>query len=297
MNTDFPEEYFQPIDQSVFDWTVTEGIDLCRNKSILFCGVIRNVEKTLKRNLERILKTGSYFREFDIFFYENDSSDNTKAILNTSNIQRLYFQSENNKFNYSENSGNESFTRCQRIAIARNKYVDFIKANRQKYDYIAIIDMDLIGGWSYAGFVNSIHVLRDKNVGCCTAYGVLGDFTGTIPLEQIDLKNNKHLMYDSFAFRRLGCYKPLTNQDMIYHNQIKIRWRDTPFNVRSNFNGLGIYKANLFDDFNYFAKKHNIGHADCDHVSFHDHINKLGFNVTLNPSLITSYSQHRHCYD
>lgn len=293
MNTDFPEEYFKPIDQCAFDATVSSGINLCIDKSILFCGVIRNVEKTLSRNLERILRTGSYFGEFDMFFYENDSSDRTKEILKTSDISNLHFQCENNKFDYTQRHNDEGFTRCSRIAFARNKCVDFIKANRSKYDYIAVIDMDLIGGWSYLGFLNSIYVLREENVGCCTSYGVLGDFTGKLPLEQIDLEHHNHLMYDSFAFRRLGFYKPITSKDMACHNKIKVKWREKPFNVRSNFNGLGIYKANVFYDFHYVVTKQD----KCEHISLHDHINNLGFKVVLNPSLITSYSQHRNCYD
>ena len=51
-------------------------------KNILICGVVKNAENRLTKNILFCKKLGSYFDNFKMIVYENNSTDNTKKILN-----------------------------------------------------------------------------------------------------------------------------------------------------------------------------------------------------------------------
>ena len=52
MNTDFPDYLFCKTNNSL-EYQANEGKELCKNKNILFCGIVRNVEENIERNILR----------------------------------------------------------------------------------------------------------------------------------------------------------------------------------------------------------------------------------------------------
>ena len=76
-------------------------------QKVIICGVVKNVENSIERNIQYALGTGSNFEEFKLVIYENNSTDNTKDILNkyatNTNIKIIckniegYDKKENNK--------------------------------------------------------------------------------------------------------------------------------------------------------------------------------------------------------
>ena len=51
------------------------------NKRVIICSIVRNAEDGLRKNIPVIDKLCSYFKDYDIVVYENDSKDKTKEIL------------------------------------------------------------------------------------------------------------------------------------------------------------------------------------------------------------------------
>ena len=97
MNTDFPDEVFDScVSDGAYDYIAEQGRKICKSKNIFFCGIVRNNANVLERNLARISRTASSFKNSFTFLYENDSTDNTVDILNKakSNTTNFDFLSE-----------------------------------------------------------------------------------------------------------------------------------------------------------------------------------------------------------
>lgn len=283
MRISFPQKLFDRPNKT----TVSNGKSIAKKSNILFCGIARDVEKTLDNNIQRARFIGKYFQDFDIFIYENDSIDSTLDIIKNSNINYLSEKRQDANYKQKINLGEDSneYNRCKVLANCRNKYLSYAKNADKKFDYICVIDWDIYG-WSYDGFFDSICRLYNKeNLVSVSAYGVLSEYTNTKSLE--DCKH-RLLMYDSFAFRPFGYHEPITPGLQASFNQLKIT---EPLIVRSNFGGLCIYKKQILD-YTYTAKV-NSGYVDCDHVTINDELSKSGYKHMINNTLIVSYSRHR----
>jgi hypothetical protein len=299
MNINFPENLFPaPPDKSgIYKYKVNQGKAIAQNKSIIFCGIVRNVAETLQKNILRIHKTASLFKDYHIFIYENDSDDCTKQILINNRSSKLVFDSEYRQDkNYRENLDNGvdtwHFKRCEILAECRNKYLSYIRSLSTTYDYVCVIDLDIKGGWSYDGFFHGIYTLeQDTNNSCVSSYGVLSEFTNNSYLEEIDPKD--YLMYDSLAFR------PISMKGMVHmlrvpmFNRLHFNRGDEPIQVRSNFGGMAIYKTQEIINRSYEAKHIN-GSTNPDHVCLNQSIIEDGKNILLDPSMIVSYSHHQY---
>ena len=283
MRISFPQYLFKSPQKSDIDL----GKKVALSAKILFCGVARNVEQTLQKNIDRMKFIGSYFNEYKIFIYENDSVDKTKQILQKSNIA---YESEHRKDasywkDIESGKVNNHLYRCKSLAKCRNKYLNYANNYTKDYEYICIIDMDT-RGWSYKGFFDSINKLNNiKNLACVSSYGLLSDFHNRSSLEK---EANNLLMYDSFALR-LEKQEIMSEIIQAQFNYIKF---NEPTIVQSNFGGMAIYKMPIILDYCYDAELNN-GFVDCDHV----YLNKRMFNNNwkhmLNPYMVVSYSKHR----
>lgn len=291
MNTKFPEHFFPVKDGQYLLKSIYDGIEICKEKRVAFCGIVRNGGKILSTNIHRIFRTGSVFKSFDVFIYENNSTDQTVEILNSYKSKSFIFESESLDTNH-DNAGAGSHSRLKRISTARNKYVEWISNKIDNYDYVIVVDLDIKGGWSYNGVINSVYELQDEKAGCMTAYGVLADFSGNTLLTKSIIDDGTYLMYDSLAFRGINSTGPITTQQQIKHNHLKVDFGSQPIAVRSNFNGIGVYKSKCFEGNCYDSIDHGKSYVvDCDHVIFHDNIYKKGLTVNINPNLISSYSE------
>jgi len=303
MNTDFPEEIF-PIsnnNKANYEYIVQQGFNIAQNKSILFCGICRNVEDVLQLNIDRITRTGSMFKDYHIFVYENDSNDNTLKILQDNQSDKLTFLSETrDDRNYAEQLDTPldpwHYNRCCVLAECRNKYLEFLQKLETKPDYVCVIDLDIKGGWSYNGFAHSLFMIeQEKDTGCVSAYGVLADPTGKDPLEQHSTSN--FLMYDSFAFRPYGWNSAIHMISTPLFNRVLLNKDMEPFTVESNFGGMAIYKSKAILDGEKYEAKNWVSHkspfVDPDHVNLHRNMQKKNWKILINPAFIVSYSHHK----
>lgn len=287
MRISFPQHLFKTPPKINID----HGKKLASSSNILFCGIARNVEKTLQKNIDRMKFMGSYFKEYRIFIYENDSTDATKQILQNANIEYQSEHREDSCYWEDIQSGkvNNHLHRCESLARCRNKYLEYARNYTKNYEYMCILDLD-VRGWSYKGFFDSINRLyKTDNIGCTSAYGVLSDFGNKYSLEE---NVNNLLMYDSFALR-LEKQEIMSNIIQAHFNKMKF---DGPTVVKSNFGGMAIYKMPVIIKHSYSTKLSN-NFVDCDHVCINEAILNDNWKHILNPYMIVSYSKHRFDHD
>jgi|694.fasta_scaffold13934_2 hypothetical protein len=298
MITDFPEYLFEPPDhiKSVYSYKVNAGKQICKKKSIVFCGICRDVEDTIQRNILRIQRTGDLFNRHTGILYENDSKDNTVSIISNNISQDWTFISEHrNDKNYRSDLHNGKdpwhFNRCKILAECRNKYLEVLYSNYNDYDYMCVMDLDIKGGWSYDGICHGIFTLEShQNYACVSSYGVLSEPYGIDSLEEHN--QTSYVMYDSLAFRPLSFTEGIHILRTPAFNKIVFRRGDDPVEVRSNFGGLSIYKIPLLNNHKYGAKEWKDGFVDPDHAILNQSIIDDGNKIILDPSMIVSYSQH-----
>lgn len=303
MNTNFPEDIFQPRKEkvSIYNHIVDIGRSLAKKRCVLFCGICKNVENIIELNIERLFSIGQNLKHFHVFVYENDSTDNTSQILQKIQSQHLTCVSEKvGEKNYREDLTNGKdpwhFKRCSIIANHRNKYLEYAKAHKSDYDYLCVVDLDLLGGWSLDGFFHGLHCIESiANVACVSSYGVLSEPSNNMHLEDISPEN--YLMYDSFSYRPINisvgvhmCHLPL-------FNKLNFRRGDDPIFVNSNFGGMALYKIDTIIDKKYTAKQWEEGFVDPDHVTINREIIKDGSKIVIDPSMICSHSKHKYCKD
>ena len=205
------------------------------DKSVFICGIIRNGESVIKKNIEQCVKLGEKFRDYKIFVYENNSIDSTKDVLKSlKGLRNFKYRSEdiNNETMVQSYNGQRT-CRIENIAKARNILVDEIR--KTDCDYVVMVDLDCNGEWS--DVTKSLDLLNTYDV--VYANGVEYGY-----------------YYDLFALRCHGFpYGAEVIGEGFWQNLIKIDLTShkKPITVFSAFGGLGVYKRDVFDrcDYNY----------------------------------------------
>jgi len=293
----FPDEYFEITGSSKYEYNkkLDSGKKSAKTLNVVFCATCKDVAKYIDKTLKHVHETGKMFQDYDIFLYENNSTDNTVDIIKQDKSGKVILETEFLSDSSYERSKTSLYKRCQLIAKARNKYVDYVNNNYMDYDYVFVFDADMKGAWSKEGVLNSIHYLESDDVyDCMTSYCIVGGCEDK-PLEEID--KSQWLMFDSYAFRFFDDDQTFP-VNISRYNYLKIEKGADPIRVDSNFNGLAIYRPKCFKD-NFYSTK-NYGQdnlTDIDHVIFHRNMKKKGMSVFMNPSMITSVSKHKYCKD
>jgi hypothetical protein len=301
LNTLFPENIFSvPKNKSaIYKHKLITGESIAKNKSIIFCGICRDVEHYLSRNIECINRTSKLFKNSFTFIYENDSKDQTVNILKRYKSENFAFVSDkrsDKNYRADLDNGVDPWhqNRCKILADCRNKYMNAIQPMLDNYDYVCVLDLDVKGGWSYDGIKHGIFTLEShEDYGCVTSYGVLAEKHGNDLLENHNINN--YIMYDSLAFRPLGWDFGVNILRTPMFNNICFKRGDDPVEVRSNFGGLAIYKSSAIKNKTYDSKVWAEGSVDPDHVELHKQMLQDKWKIILDPSMIVSYSPHKHC--
>jgi len=240
------------------------GYDLMCGKSVVICGLARNLGSNIQYTLGRINYLRSLFSMSSVVIYTNDNDDNTSEILLgkastdftviSESLGKRYHGSTTTKERYSD------------MACYRNKYLDYIKENYRSYDYIIVLDTDLDGGYSWDGLANSMSWIHELNCDAMASNGLI--------YKDIDGKLTR-LMYDTLAFRRLNHSERHDNSEI---NLLCYHRGEPPMQVNSAFGGLCVYGPKLLEL--------TYQNYDCDHVTIHKEM-----QVYLNPSALTLYSR------
>lgn len=248
----FPESLFPPKNKEEYLKRILLGTVVAQNSTVIFCGIARNVGPYLPNTYARLNRMGSMFKDYQIVVVENDSEDSTVNQLKYWGKTALLTRS----FGWPKLEGKE---RTEKLAEARNVYLDYISLHQA--DYVVVVDFDLMGGWSYEGLMHSLSFDFD----CISSNGLL-------------YREKDAIYYDSFALRLDG-----VETEGEKNQFLKERGSDL-VPVKSGFGGLAIYSWEVFLESRYSGE-------ECEHVSFHRKLIERGYTKHyLNPSMIGIYS-------
>jgi hypothetical protein len=217
------------------------------NKKVLICGIIKNCDSKIDQNINLALETSKLFNKSKIIIYENNSTDGTKEKLKyylerpelndkikvISEDIDLNDRSQSVVWAYTEITGSDHPCRIEFISKARNKVVDeFNKSEYDEYEYVIWIDLDS-NGWEINGIIDSF--IRNEE------WDVL-------------FGNNTDLYYDYYALRyKEQPFGPEITGEKFWDNMKHLHFpqNESLIPVYSGFNGIGIYKKELFKKFKY----------------------------------------------
>ena len=269
----------------------------------LVVGTISNASKRFQSDVDKITLALSSLGTVEYFLVESDSRDSTQKILTTLKNQYIYFE-----FMSLGKLHTRIPDRIERIRYCRNAYVEFIRNGykQKKWNYVVVADMD---------GMNS----KLTSAGVKSSIAKMGDWDALFA-------NQKHGYYDIFALRSIDWVESdllkilrangapvrsksqvsnpvdyLRNQQrrqrVLYSKMRRIRQNSQIIPVDSAFGGLGIYKPEMFLEFDYSL---NTGQAPdgSEHVTFHKKCVEGGFSLGINPEMINAtfneYNINKH---
>lgn len=260
----FEKEYWAAVDR---------GRRVAANSHVAICGLARNVAGMIHTTRWRIDRLRSLFQaDCPVFIYENDSSDATELALCGWRYRdpQCYVRSE--RLGDPVNPGTRCLNRAERMARYRNSLRQFVLDSLAAHtSYIIVIDLDLAGGWSNLGILNTLGQTQPW------------DFVGSNSILFKDWLDEprRPLYFDVWAFRWAGSDKPTLAREI---NPLHWPNGSPMVPVNSCFGGLGIYRTEAFSRCSY-------GGGDCEHVTFHRRLREAGMGrLFMNPSQITLYN-------
>ena len=253
------------IDQYIIQ--TQKGKDIAAQSKIGIVALARNCSKNIIKSVENIQKI--VCKDWRMIIYENDSTDNTKNLLQTIEDYRIQTISMDDNTSYLID---RSQTRTNNLARYRNFCVDWIDKNYTDCDYVVVLDLDADLGFSVGGIYNSIGWLN-----------LLDDAGGIVSYSSLlSIEDNKIIFvhYDSFAVR-MNDWEPIVHIKDINNPWFK-NWHpvvgSNPVPIYSCFGGLAVYKTQAF------LKGRYDGNLGSEHIAFHKSLRDQGYNMYLNPS-------------
>lgn len=133
------------------------------DKTAAIAILARDCGKALSHNIPKVEQLRSYFKSSLVVVVENDSIDDTKAVLKswTDKSEGVVVISENYHTKTMPDKTAEcpfpggSRHRMEKMCFYRNKYMDYLRNNNVECDYAIIIDID-VDDFSVEGVIRTI---------------------------------------------------------------------------------------------------------------------------------------------
>jgi glycosyltransferase involved in cell wall biosynthesis len=247
--------------------------------SVAIVGIVRNIEKSIKKDYERFTKAFSRFGNIDFFVVESGSTDNSIQLL-----ERL--SNEKHNFKYQSLAINNEVNRTSNMATARNAYLSYLREDSllSKYQYIVVAD-----------FNNLNNKLDKRAVDSCWSNGSWDVVTANQSGRYYDIWALRHPIWSpNDCWEALDFYRKyikFPEEALSYAlrtRSIRIPKNAEWIQVDSAFGGLAIYKSELFDSNASYRGLTPEGKEVCEHVSFNRQINELKAKIYVNPQLINT---------
>lgn len=251
-----------------------------QSSKVLVVGIVRDVENTLIREVNRVDRMLSgIFQEVKFFLVESDSSDKTVRLL-----RKLESAKSNFEYETHGDLSTEIQSRIERMVFCRNRYIDFVRSCTPDFNYIFVLDFDIRN-----------RALSKKSLKKSLDISLKWDAL---------FANQKGRYFDIYALRSShwcngDCYQEASElesllsiprvsakQIAIWNKMRNIPIHASPIEVQSAFGGLAIYKRWIFERARYSLKINDLGFTESEHVSFNFEISDLGGKLYIQPSLV-----------
>jgi|688.fasta_scaffold399414_2 hypothetical protein len=257
-----------------------------QEKPVLVVGIVKDIEKTLKKDVKNIGNALSFFQEVHWFLVESDSSDNSKQTLSElKNANKNFFYTSIEILDKSYNF------RTERLAIARNKYLSHIRdrIDTNEFPYIVIADFNLLNSKLSKESVISSWSRTDWDV-----------VTANQSSRYYDIWALRHPLWspndcwEQHEFIKKYIKTPeIVNSYTLRSRMLKIPKDSDWIAVDSAFGGFAIYRSSFLLNNVYYEGKNDVGNMICEHVPFNQKIKELGARIFINTNLINAhYTDH-----
>lgn len=260
---------------------MTSSMASFSDKHLAVCGLARNCAAKLSSNIQFIEALTTYFASVTVVVVENDSTDQTRIILNNwaaRSSAKIIDGDPGTLVAPANTKANPyySIKRVARLAALRNQYLNYVRSLPTLPHYLLVMDFD-VDRISLEGVLNSFARAAEWDV--ATAYGY--------SLSPV-LKERYH---DTFALVPLGAEKTPQRAGLL--KAIQRAWRQ---NKRSNqlvpvyaaFGGLAIYKYQQIIQLQYGVCPNGdeAVEARCEHFYLADQLQKNGYQrIVINPRM------------
>jgi hypothetical protein len=243
-----------------------------RRQKLAIVSICRNAMPYLRNTLALVDELAGLWRDCSLYVYENDSTDETAAVLDDFAI-RQWVTIEHDTLGGEDSRGFEP-ERTIRLAKCRTRCQEWVRRNAADANYVMVLDADPHGGFSVDGVLNSLgwfcemlgESFHRREPGAMASLSLLltkqGDGIGI-----------GMAAYDAWS-ARLNFW-----EDRREHNWFHIFLPPVgsqPIPMNSAFGGLCLYRREA-----YLAGVYEGG--DCEHVLHHKAMQKAGYQLFLNP--------------
>lgn len=243
------------------------------HKSVLVVGIVRDIAEPLRKSIDRLMKLLPIFTRYQVFIYENDSTDGTKQVLQEAKDafpDHFHYQCED-KIDDKLAVLYTKVERYEKMAEYRNKYIEELRKPQYDHmDYVMVFDFDSKGMFTANQLqrVFSISEPWDALFAHAQAWyrHVKSSFYNV-------LQTNSG--YDTLAF--------VSADDTVFgfgqgiwgkHKRLVMRDDGPLVHVKSAFNGLSIYPRHILMQVRYS------GRGQCEHIRLHQDMWDLGYTKT-----------------
>lgn len=256
-------------------------------KTVIICGIVRNAEKGLKRNIPVINKICDNFKDYRIVIYENDSTDNTKKVLtdwHQTCPDKVHVLLEDTVKKESifpaRDVRRDPFIRTAKIGDCRNKYMKYIDEQGWEADYLIVVDMD-VARLDAQAIMTSFNSDMDWD-----AVGAFGYSTSP---------SFKRRYHDTYALTEYGDEKNPQTKEKIIALASKyggLKPTDEWLRVFAAFGGMVIYRFDAVKGFRYVPIKNDdpVVKIRCEHYGIAKYMAERGYDkFYINPAMVLKY--------
>lgn len=262
-----------------FESRSQHGADVLQGSRIAVAGLARNCGKWLEVNLLRLAALTSASAGWSAMFFENDSTDNTKSV-----IERFVNRNPGNAFAVMKDLGRQPRSmemagpRTVELAEYRAECQEWVR--KQDCEYTILIDWDSWGGWNHSGSMTAFSYCSTE----MDAYGFASVSLIEHPVMSFDqekkdiVKGSQWVHYDCWALRLNSYWDDYSTGIGGWKHNWLPPLGSPPIRVCSAFGGFVVYKTEDFLKGTYSGE-------DCEHVTFHKSVEAAtGKGLYLNPS-------------
>lgn len=261
----------------LYDRMTAVGKEAAKHGDAVIVGIARNAMPYLVNTLDCVEEAQRQFRACKMFVYENDSTDETAAVLDAFSATRPWVTAQHDTLGGEDTRGFEP-DRTVRLAKCRNICLEWVRANAPTVQWVIVLDLDPHGGFSPDGVFNSIGWLATKATQPCIRQPAgMASFSLWAQHEE-EGKPPRIAQYDSWAARPNWWRDRREEIGFAWFSMLLFPVGSPPVAMNSAFGGLAVYMREAF-----LAPGVAYEGGDCEHVALHKRMQEAGYQLYLNP--------------
>jgi glycosyltransferase involved in cell wall biosynthesis len=258
-------------------------------RSAVIVGCARNCEAFLPAVLKNVTTIARLYSQTAFIFVENDSTDNTREIL-----QKWLSKRPCSSLICLDGLASQETRRTARLAIARNSYMEAVHSyHLAQFDHMVVLDFDDA----------NTDVMSKESLAAAISFLDSSSQNAAVFANQLPYYDIWALRHDVWCPE--DCWVDVANRpaylprhravERYFSNrQLNIPANASPIVVRSAFGGLGIYKLDFVRAARYVGLRPD-GSEICEHVAFNEVAVRAGGMLYIYPRLLNhAPPEHMH---